>query len=607
MSEIRNGLPQFMSEVLEAYKPGVAHAFVLHFNTNDYVSPKYPMPASAYLMRFMATSSREIVVAYSRDRGWEFADDGEVSGGMRELAYNLLKAQEQNSDGEMDDMLAALSEMRDSDSNEDFEFPSDPTEALPLLDKLLRANRQVAVIIENAELLVPPADLATMQPDDRVALGMIRRWGSDPELVKSGNPIFLLTSNIANLHPDIKAASHRYETIEIPLPDVDIRLEFVERWLDARDLEIEWETGLDARGLANATAGLSLLHIEDILLRAKTQGEISQRLIWERKEAIIRSEFGEVLEIIQTKNSFADIGGLAHVKDFFKRSVIRPIHKGRYSRVPMGVLMTGPAGTGKSIMAEAVASEANINAVKLRIGGQIASKWQGEGERNLEKALRAIASLAPTLVFIDEIDQAVQRGGNGSGNQQDQRIFQRLLEFMSDTSHRGKVVFLAATNRPDLMDAALRRPGRFDKKIGFFIPDDGERAELFKIFAKKYLDFSANDDIGIDSSFVQNTKGQTGAEIEAICVKAAELVEDYEDEGMSEISALELASEKLTPSTADIEFMTMLAIDETNDIDLLPGRYHSLLRNRDEVKGKIKAARKERQEFQGRGMSDREL
>ena len=143
--------------------------------------------------------------------------------------------------------------------------------------------------------------------------------------------------------------------------------------------------------------------------------------------------------------------------------------------------MTGPAGTGKSAVAEAVAHEAGVNAVVLNLA-RILGQYVGNSERNLEKALQAIKSLAPTIVFIDEIDQSVSRGGSGDSGVSN-RIFKRLLEFMSDTGNRGQVLFLAATNRPDLLDAALRRPGRFDKKIPFLIPDESERAAIIQVMA----------------------------------------------------------------------------------------------------------------------------
>jgi len=289
-----------------------------------------------------------------------------------------------------------------------------------------------------------------------------------------------------------------------------------------------------------------------------------------------------VLEVMEPRFGFDDVGGLQHVKDFFARSVVCPLQEGRTGRVPMGVLLTGPAGTGKSIVAEAVAREAAINAVRLRIGGQIASKWQGEGERNLEKALAAIEGLQPVLVFIDEVDQAVSRG-EGSGSQQDRRIFQRLLEWMSDTSHRGRAVILAATNRPDLMDAALRRPGRFDKKIPFLVPDEEERCAIFAVMSRRYgLQVERIPEAGIAA-----TEGWTGAEIEAAVVKAVELAED---EGLEPGQALVQAVRRLRPSTADVEFMTLLAVAECNDLDLLPPRYRALVENREELEKRLEAA-----------------
>lgn len=577
---MENNHPIWVEKMLDLYQSGVAHAFIIHFNVNDYASPINPINSIEYLTRIFA--SREIVVVYSLDKGIEFASDEQ-----KKEALDLLKVDQKSNDP----MLAALQSI---DSSEPTELPSNPAAALPILDKLLIGEKKVkvndkikiekkktAIIIDGAELIIPPSDLATMSPADRAALATIRRWGRDSQYIDAGNPIFLITNNLSAIHPELRAASSRFETLEVPLPDSPTRALFVEKWLDERENKID-KNGLTIQGIANATAGLSLLHIEDTLLRADSRGKLTNDLIWSRKESIIRSEFGDVLEVIEPRMSFDDIGGLEMIKNFFQRSVINPIREGRKQRVPMGILMTGPAGTGKSIMAEAVATESQVNAVKLRIGGQIASKWQGEGERNLEKALTAIRGLAPSIVFIDEIDQAMGRGSGSGGNQQDQRIFQRLLEFMSDESHRGEVVFLAATNRPDLMDAALKRPGRFDKKIPFPVPDIFERKAIFQVMSKKFLDYDL--EIGDNAEILKETDGYTGAEIVAISVKAAELMEDFE---LSPDDALRKAVSKISASTSDIEFMTMLAIQECNDRDLLPAKYQDMFDDRTELESKI--------------------
>ena len=586
--------PSWVQEVVDKFASGVAHAFILHFNVHDYVTPGVCL--TTYLARVLA--GRQVVAVYSRDRGITFPLET-----MRERFIELTGAGQ-----EQDAALSALRALGGGSAGGQAQLPRRPAEAIPLLDRLLRVavisppsaadengdgerealavpvDKVAAVIVEAAETVLPAADVATLSPADRDVLVAVSRWGRDPEIAAAGNPIFLVTPNLCDLHPAVRAASAKFEAVRIPLPAPEERRAFIGWYVEQRPNAFTWADGLDPRTLANVTAGLSLVHIEDILLRAEAEGELRPEMVRERKEEIIRSEYGDVLEVMEPRFGFDDVGGLQHVKEFFARSVIRPMREGQTGRVPMGVLMTGPSGTGKSIMAEAVAKEAGVNAVRLRIGGQIASKWQGEGERNLERALAAIEGLAPVLVFIDEIDQAITRGENVGGSQQDRRIFQRLLEWMSDTDHRGRAVVLAVTNRADLMDAALRRPGRFDKKVPFLIPDEEEREAIFAVMCRRYgLQVER-----IPEACVTATDGWTGAEIEAATVKAVELVED---EGLEPAEALTQAVRRIRPSTADVEFMTLLAVAECNDLDLLPPRYRSLLEDRQKLQQRLQAAR----------------
>jgi AAA+ superfamily predicted ATPase len=578
-----NDNPKWWDELL--VKTGITHSFILHFNTSDYASPDAPTRLPSYLAKKLKQC--EIVAIYSLDRGITFPFEP-----MKQKALDILglakKGQGDNAPAFDALRLVGVAPPADVQGEQ-----HSPVDVLLLLDKLLRTPRpngdgdhsppMVAVIIERAELIVPDAGLATMSLDDRVALATIVRWGTDSEIEKAGNPVILIVGTLADLHRELRAARNKFEAIEVPLPDFDARRRYVERYINERGRFV-LDNGLTIEAVANAAAGLSLIQVEDILLRAEGAGSLTGNLIAERKKSIIKTEFGDVLEILDPRFGFDDIGGFEYIKEFFLRNIIRPVREGRKCRVPMGVLMTGPAGTGKSIMAEAVAKEAGVSAVRLRIGEQINSKWQGEGERNLEKALHAITSLAPTIVVIDEIDQAVTRGGDGSSNQQDQLIFQRLLEFMADTSHRGEIVFLAATNRPDLMDAALRRPGRFDKKIPFLILDRDERSTVFRVMARRYLEqeVEAPDDV------LDSTEGWTGAEIEAAVVKAAEIVDD---ENVEPASALSQAVKRLSPSTADLQLMTLLAVAECNDRDVLPPKYREMLDDRAALANKLHAAR----------------
>ena len=565
-----NGTPAWVQELLDKYSSGVAHAFVLHFNVFDDVVPGVSL--KSYLAKLMA--SRQIVAFYNRSEGITFPLPT-----MRDKFIELLGLGQSQ-----DPALAALAGLQGAQPED---LPRSPAAALPLLGRLLKLGdpeeKLAAVVIDFAESILPAADMATMSAEDRTNLITVQRWGRDPDVVRSGNPVFLVTANLADLHTSIRAASSKFEAVEVPLPDREARLSFIEYY--AAQKSQAFQRHLSTEELANATAGLSLIHIEDIFLRAEQEGELTWDLVRERKDDIIASEFGEVLEILEPRFGWEMIGGLQHVKDFFNRSVIRPMREGRTSRVPMGVLLTGPAGTGKSAVAEAVARESGINCVVLNLA-RILGQYVGTSERNLEKALRAIESLQPTLVFIDEIDQSVQRGSSGDSGVSN-RIFKRLLEFMSDTGHRGRVIFLAATNRPDMMDAALRRPGRFDKKIPFLIPDEAEREAIFKVMLRKYGLNGANS---IPTSCITATEGWTGAEIEAAVVKAVEVAEDRD---MDPEEALTYAVQAISPSTADIEYMTLLAIQETNDRDLLPPKYRQMLDDRKVLQARLKDTRPE--------------
>ena len=447
MASKKSDSPAWVQELQSKYMAGVAHGFILHFNVADYVVPGASM--RTYLAKLMA--GRKIVAFYNRSDGITFAVPA-----MRDKFMELLELKKTAN--------PALAAFAASQGNQDQELPKAPSAALPLLARLLRSGKPddklAAVIIEHAETIVPSSDVAMMSSEDRTLLVLVEKLGRDPEIMQSGNPVILLTANLTDLHQTIRAASSKFESIRVPLPDQAARLGFIRKYRGENE-RTAWE--LTPEQLANATAGLSLIHIEDIFLRAEQEGNLKWDLVRERKQDIIASEFGEVLEVFDPRFGFEMIGGLEHVKKFFQRCVVDPIRKGKLGLIPMGVLMTGPAGTGKTAMAEAVAKELGINCVILN-PARIFGKYVGDTERNLDRALYAILAMEPVLVFVDEIDQSVNRGSAGDAGVSN-RFFKRLMEFMSDTSHRGKVIFLAATNCPDLMDAALRRPGRFDKKI----------------------------------------------------------------------------------------------------------------------------------------------
>ena len=392
-------IPKWWREVYDKYTAGIAHAFLLHFNVCDYTAPESAMNLRTYLTAMLA--NRKIIVFYNRAEGITFPREE-----MEEEFRKLLELDAQKEDTALAIALGGTSGGKQP-------LPRDPAEALGLIEQLLTlgdvTQNSIMVIIDYAEAVVPNADMATMSPADRNVLTILRRWGTMPRIVRSGNPIFLITESLTDLHQSIRTASSKWEAVEVPLPDPETRKKYIQ--LKKEDSKkFEWE--LTPEAMANSTAGLSLVHIEDIFLRAAQEGNLTAELVLERKTSIIASEYAEVLEILEPRMGFEMIGGLEYVKRAFQTRVIDPMREGRRNQVPMGVLMTGPAGTGKTAVAEAVAREAKVNFLILNLA-RIYGQYVGNSERNLEKAWRAILALAPSIVFIDEVDQAMQRGGSG--------------------------------------------------------------------------------------------------------------------------------------------------------------------------------------------------
>ncbi len=600
----RMPIPAWRTELERMYASGKCHAIVLHNNVRDLVTDRlFLIPRLVKLF-----SNHRCIVLYNISTGIQFADGSSSADDLEtsrdnpssKTMYELfLQFTGFGQDDSSDDLTAiGLGGSRRGSSNESKnpKLPSDPGAVVPLLEKFLRnastvsgdsaAKAEGVVIIDYAETLCPNADVAMTPVPERVVNVTLNRIGTDPDIAATGNVLILVTENIKALNASLRASSSGYNSIEVPFPDFDTRLAYVEIILSQRNLTLE--STLTPQGFASETAMLMLVGIKDICLLAarENNGVVTRELIRERKRQIIAQEFGDVIETMDKDFTFDDIGGLAEVKEFFRRSVIAPMQTGNRKRVPMGVLLMGPAGTGKTIMAQAVARESGINAVALN-PAKLFGKYVGDTERNLDRALRAIESMAPALVFIDEIDQMVSRGGGGGDSGVSDRFFKRLLEFFSDTTHRGKVVVLMATNRPDLMDAALKRPGRADKKLLFAVPENPEREQIFIVMSRRYgLDLAK-----VPPAAMSNTNGYTGAEIETIVIKAVELVED---EKLKSEKALVAASERIRASTSDIEFMTQIALSECNDLDLVPARFRDRLVNRSEIEKTVRAMKRER-------------
>ncbi len=219
--------------------------------------------------------------------------------------------------------------------------------------------------------------------------------------------------------------------------------------------------------------------------------------------------------------TWADIGGLNMVKQQLRESVEWPLSQPEvFKRLgitpPRGILLYGPPGTGKTLLAKAVANESKANFISIK-GPEVMSKWVGESEKAVRELFKKAKQVSPSIVFLDEFDAIAPRRGIYSGSHVTESVVNQLLTSIDGLESMEGVVIIGATNKPDLIDPALLRPGRFDRLILTPAPDLESRKEIFKIHTKS---MPLESDILLEE-FAKKTDGFSGADIEALCREAA--------------------------------------------------------------------------------------
>ncbi|MBO8174353.1 MAG: CDC48 family AAA ATPase [Thermococcus sp.] len=247
--------------------------------------------------------------------------------------------------------------------------------------------------------------------------------------------------------------------------------------------------------------------------------KVTKRDFYEALKMIEPSALREVLLEIPNVR-WDDIGGLEEVKEALREAVEWPLKYPEAFQAlginpPKGILLYGPPGTGKTLLAKAVATESEANFIGIR-GPEVLSKWVGESEKNIREIFRKARQAAPTVIFIDEIDAIAPRRGTDVNRVTD-RLINQLLTEMDGIEENSGVVVIAATNRPDILDPALLRPGRFDRLILVPAPDEKARYEIFKVHTRK---MPLAEDVDL-KELAKRTEGYTGADIAAVCREAA--------------------------------------------------------------------------------------
>ncbi|MEM4747715.1 MAG: AAA family ATPase, partial [Archaeoglobaceae archaeon] len=281
----------------------------------------------------------------------------------------------------------------------------------------------------------------------------------------------------------------------------------------------------------------------------------SMRVKWEDfLEALKEIEPSAMREVLVEipKVTWDDVGGLEDVKREIIEAVEWPLKypekfKKFGIRPPKGVLLYGPPGTGKTLIAKAVANESEANFISIK-GGELLSKWLGESEKAVRKIFRKARQVAPCIIFFDEIDAIAQMRGMDEGSRAVERVLNQLLIEMDGLEELHGVVVIGATNRPDILDPALLRPGRFDRLVYVRPPDKKSRLAIFKIHTRN---MPLAEDVNLNE-LAEITEGYVGADIEAICREAVMLaLRENPNAEKVEMRHFYEAIKKIKPSVSD--------------------------------------------------------
>jgi len=559
-------LPDWAQELSYKYCSKTANLYIVYGNIRDFLPQSY--------ISEVLFGNRDIIIYFDRSSGISFC--------RPEMRQEYLQ-----------DMRSLIGNMASSEF-----ITSDPIVALRHLEKYFYANvrnkYRIVLLIDYAETLIPNTDFSSYTDEDRFCLVTLNRWATDPLFNENDISIILLTENLSDLSIKMVRSPSTVK-VEIPMPDEKVRKNFFE-YLSVQN-KLLLEQGLSPARVAKTTGGLNLVNIHQLAAESfQEDRKISLDYLRGKKKEIIENEAIGLLEFIESEHDLSMVSGHDFVKKRF-RSAARAIKQGRLDVLPMGYLISGPVGTGKSFMVTAFAGEIGIPIVRFR---NFRSKWQGVTEANLEKILNMLKAMAPVGVMIDEADAFLgtrkQEGDSGTSN----RIFGQIASFMGNTEYRGKIIWFLITCRPDLLPIDLKRQGRAEEHLALFYPSTiEEKEDLFQTLVKKLkLKIQKVDIVNL---FTKYHYDFSGADLESVLIRA-KFHAAMNNHIIVTVQDLEETIKDFIPPTYpyEIELQNLVAVLECTSRQMVPQRFQNLDR------GKIVSDIKQLKILLGEAMYDNE-
>jgi transitional endoplasmic reticulum ATPase len=424
------------------------------------------------------------------------------------------------------------------------------------------------IFIDELDSIAPKREDVTGEVERRVVAQLLTMMDG---LETRGQVVVIAATNrVDSVDPALRRPGRFDREIEIGVPDEVGRKEILQ--IHTRGMPLSDDVSLGH--LADETHGFVGADIESLTKEAAMKAlrrylpkidldeeevppSLIDRMIVKREDFegalgdVEPSAMREVL-VELPKVSWDDVGGLDEPKQTVKESVEWPLtSRARFDRMgidpPKGVLLYGPPGTGKTLIAKAVANETNANFISVR-GPQLLSKWVGESEKAIRQTFRKARQVDPTVIFFDELDSLAPSRGGETGNNVSERVVNQLLTELDGLEESGDVMVIGATNRPDMIDPALIRSGRFDRLVLIGQPDEEGREQILKIHTR---DSPLAPDVSL-REIAERTDGYVGSDLETIAREAAiEALRDDPDATEIEMQHFRRGMESVRPTITD--------------------------------------------------------
>lgn len=526
-----------------------------------------------------------VVYGNVNDRLLIESDDGEAKiGNFGDfLTQNLLKKFELVLSYELGSGLRIekgedlFHQLRDTE-----ELPVDPPNAIGYLDHFLRfcvnlrqlpanadisgRNRHIAIVIKSAELTFPVSKQTRDYQLNSMA-AVVRSWSQESHFLEQNLAVFLVSENLNDLN-HLLSHNQRASRIEVPVPDAEsVRraFNFFEKQYPTALSNFSGTPEVPAERLAGAT----LSSIEAMLRRREFESKpLELEDLSDLKRSLVERDAQGLIEFLEPTRTLDDVYGHEAIKKWMRQDV-ELWKQGDLSVMPMGYLLCGPVGTGKTYMVECLAGEAGVPVVKMK---NFRDRWVGSTEGNLEKIFSLLHALGRCIVFIDEADQALGSRDSGSGDSGvSGRVYSMIAKEMSDTRNRGRILWILASSRPDLIEVDLKRPGRVDVKIPLFPANEAEEGyRLIRALGKKHqLDLPKECPPEIEKLVPSLV---TPGAAESIAIKVYRHVKTQNVDAVEALRAC--LDEYQNPIPGDVmDFQIGLAVREASDLDFVPQEF----------------------------------